>query len=216
MPARSRRLHSVTRILISTVHIVIHIPRSYTFPSQRSQVLTSRSWHRLLYRRCRRHRSSSTLKRSGWMLRNIHRRRSDRQRTVAALLHRASGGATITRRGRSLVEHTPGVFHTSRLPVPYLSSRIEASGNHSNLHLTIESGILHRAKDDIGLWMSSLAYDISRLVHLVEGQIKTASDIKEHTASSVNIDIQQRTGNGYMRRIYGAGLTRGLTNRHQC
>ncbi len=148
---------------------------------------------------------------------NIHWRRSDRQRAVAALrnaLQRTTRGTAICGRRCPLVEHAPVVFHAARLRAHYLPSCVEARGDHGDLHLAVESRVLYRAKDDIGLWMSSLADDVSRLVHLVQSQVKPAGDIEENAACPVNIDIQQWAGNGYMRRIDSTGLACSLTNRH--
>ena len=92
---------------------------------------------------------------------------------------------------------------------------IKASGNHSNLDLPVEGGILHGTKDDIRLWMGRPADHISRLVDLKQGQVHTAGDIKQHAACSANIDIQQRTGNSDVGRVQRTRLTARLADGHQ-
>src|SRR6185312_6217692 len=135
MPRLSRNLHPITHILINGVQIVVHIPTPCISTSQGPQGLTCRSWHRLLDRRSRWHSPPDALERPGWMLRDIHRRWSHRQWTVTALLHGASRDTTIEGCGRSLIEHAPVIFHSTRLSASDLPSCIEARGNYSNLHL---------------------------------------------------------------------------------
>jgi hypothetical protein len=50
-------------------------------------------------------------------------------------------------------------------------------------------GVLHSTENDIGLWMSSAADDISGFIHLKQRQVRATSDIKQNTTCATDVDV---------------------------
>src|SRR5579884_4213022 len=183
--------------------------------------------HRLLHRlgqRARTQRSQCRIclrgrrRRPGWTIRHaVHRRRRDRQRAVAVGRNalrsrgRARKTAVAANRNRRVVRTAVVAARLLRL----LPLAVKAGGDDGNLDLAIIGRVLHRAEDDVGLWMRRLADNISCLVDLVERQVGAAGNIEEYTARPADIDVEQRAGNRQLGGINGTRLAAALTDGHE-
>ena len=93
-------------------------------------------------------------------------------------------------------------------PVLGARLRMEAGGDHGDLHLIAQALIDHRAKADVRAGIGPLTDDVGGLFHLEQGKGRSTADVEQDTCRAIDGDIQQRAGDGLLRRLDGPLLAR--------
>ena len=93
--------------------------------------------------------------------------------------------------------------------------RVEARGDHADLHLTAHALVDDRAEDDVRLGVGRGVDDLGRLVDLEQGQVGAAGDREQHAARAVDRLLEERRRDRLTCRVRCAGLARSVADAHE-
>ena len=87
---------------------------------------------------------------------------------------------------------------------------VEAGGDDGDPDLVAEGVVDDGAEDDVGVLVDGVAHQACRLVDLEQPEVGTTGDRQQHAASTLDRGLEQRAGDGHLRR---SGRTRLPTRR---
>ena len=124
---------------------------------------------------------------------------------------RLNGG----RRFRDFRTALPGSGQQGLASLHFLVGFLEARGDYGDLQRVFHIFVLHRAEDDVGVFVRGFLDDRRGFVNFMERQTAAAGDVDQDALRALDgIVFKQRTGNGSQGGIGGAGRAGGNGGAH--